>query len=300
MSEKSHCRDRKGTKKSYAFSRRPNMSSKRSLNRFEMESPQPENVGTSAKKLKLSENARNIEVNETFSYRIINFVAVFSAISEIVVCKECKSNVTFTESGKRGLRFKIVVSCANCDETHIPNSPFIDTAYEINRRIVLAMRLLGIGLHGVEKFCAFMDLPRPIFHSYYDKLVRIIFTATETVCKTNMQKAAQEEKAKCTENRHTNGLIVSGDGTWRKRGFSSLFGLVTLIGWFTGKVVDILVKSKYCKACEYWRKKLILKSTLSGRQHTQMSAKQITRGQQEKWKLTRLLKCSSALKVYIK
>lgn len=30
---------------------------------------------------------------------------------------------------------------------------------------------------------------------------------------------------------------------------------MTLIECFTAKVVDILVKSKYCKACEYWKKK---------------------------------------------
>lgn len=161
----------------------------------------------------------------------------------------------FTESGKRGLGFKIVISCENCDQTEIPNCPFVDKAYEINRRIILAMRLLGIGLNGVEKFCAFMDLPRPIFHSFYDKLIQTISVATETVCQQSMETAAQEEKAKCIENKQLNGITVSGDGTWRKRGFSSLYGLVTLIGWFTGKVIDILVKSKYCKVCEYWEKK---------------------------------------------
>lgn len=33
------------------------------------------------------------------------------------------------------------------------------------------------------------------------------------------------------------------------------FGFVSVIGWFTGKVFDICVKSKYCKECEYWEKK---------------------------------------------
>lgn len=31
--------------------------------------------------------------------------------------------------------------------------------------------------------------------------------------------------------------------------------MVSLIGWFTGKVVDVLVKRKYCKSCEFWEKK---------------------------------------------
>lgn len=42
---------------------------------------------------------------------------------------------------------------------------------------------------------------------------------------------------------------MSGDGLWRKRGFSSLFGFVSLIGL----VVDVLVKSKFCKVCEFWK-----------------------------------------------
>ena len=34
-----------------------------------------------------------------------------------------------------------------------------------------------------------------------------------------------------------------------------MYGLVSLIGWYTGKVIDVIVKSKYCKSCEYWKKK---------------------------------------------
>lgn len=68
------------------------------------------------------------------------------------MCKKCWTNVTFTESTKRGLGFKIIVSCAQCNKTSIPNSPFIDNGYEINRRIILAMRLLGIDLNGIIKY----------------------------------------------------------------------------------------------------------------------------------------------------
>lgn len=187
------------------------------MNRFEMESPQLESViSTSAKKLMQSKDRYNVEVDAAFGYRLLNFIAVFSAISEVVVCKTCKSNVKFTETDERGLGFKIVISCGKCEQTSIPNCPFIDKGYEINRRIILAMRLLGIGVNGIEKFCAFMDLPRPIFHSFYDKIVRVISIATEAVCHQNMEQAAQEEKAKSIENNEENGITVSGDGTWTK------------------------------------------------------------------------------------
>lgn len=154
-------------------------------------------VCTSAKKLKTSEkNYNDIEVKESFGYRFIDFVSVFCAISQVAVCKNCKSDVTFTETGKRSLGYKIVISCPNCDQTIIPNCPS-DKAYEINCRIVIAMRLLGIGLNGIEKFCVFMDLPRPIFHSFYDKIIKTISIATSAVREKSMKKAAENMKKKC-------------------------------------------------------------------------------------------------------
>lgn len=81
------------------------------------------------------------------------------------------------------------------------------------------------------------------------KVVQKIAIGAEAVCRFNIKNAAREEKEKSDEKvTNTSGIsTVSGDGSWRKRGFSSLFGFVSLIGWFTGKVVDVLVKSKYWK-----------------------------------------------------
>ena len=115
------------------------MSRKRPENHYEAELHDPaESVDTSARKLKLSGDARDIQVDASFSYRFINFLAVFSAISSVVKCKVCDSGTTFAESSIRGLSFKIVVSCEKCAKTKIPNCSLINNkAYEINRRISL-------------------------------------------------------------------------------------------------------------------------------------------------------------------
>ena len=81
----------------------------------------------------------------------------------------------------RGLGFKIVILCGKCGQIYISSSPFIEKAYEINRRIVLAMRLLGVGLNRIVTFCAFMDLPLPIFQSFYDKIVKRIAIGAQAV-----------------------------------------------------------------------------------------------------------------------
>ena len=38
-----------------------------------------------------------------------------------------------------------------------------------------------------------------------------------------------------------------------KRGYSSLLGVSTLISFYSGKVLDLIVKCSYCKACEFWQ-----------------------------------------------
>lgn len=224
---------------------------KRPPNRFEVEQ-EAEDVSTSAKKLKSVSEFDDVPIDSLFGYRIINFAGVMNAISTCVVCKVCGSEVQFSETSKRGLGFKIILSCHACEVKTIPASPFIKNGYEMNRRFTFAMRLLEIGLQGMKKFCAFMDMPAPIFHSFYDSIVDTITIAAKAVSDLSMKKAAKEEKEKSIEKGQTEEITVSGDGSWRKRGFSSLFGIVTLIGLHTGKVVDTVVKSKYCKSYEYW------------------------------------------------
>jgi len=50
-------------------------------------------------------------------------------------------------------------------------------------------------------------------------------------------------------------LKISGDGSWKRRGFKSLYGVTTLIGYYSGKVIDFVVKSSYCQACTAWKNK---------------------------------------------
>ncbi|XP_036147532.1 uncharacterized protein LOC118647217 [Monomorium pharaonis] len=63
MSKNKVNRNRKGTKQSSGHEKRSKSSSKRPLNRFELETPDDTNVSTSAKKLKESAEEYNIEVD---------------------------------------------------------------------------------------------------------------------------------------------------------------------------------------------------------------------------------------------
>ena len=145
---------KKGTKDNYPTRNRSRQSSNRPMNRYEAEGDSS-GVSASAKKLKTLEDDFNI--NYSFGYRIINFLAVFSTISEHVRCKTCGSSITFHERSPRGLGFKIVIGCQKCPEIIIPSCKFIKNAFEINRRMVLAMRLIGVGLNGIIKLNRFFS-----------------------------------------------------------------------------------------------------------------------------------------------
>ncbi len=50
-------------------------------------------------------------------------------------------------------------------------------------------------------------------------------------------------------------ITVSCDGTWQKRGFTSLYGACFVVNYHTGKMLDYEVTSKYCVGCRSWERR---------------------------------------------
>ena len=44
-------------------------------------------------------------------------------------------------------------------------------------------------------------------------------------------------------------VCVTCDGTWSKRGFTALYGVVVVASWESGQVLDCELVSKYCHEC---------------------------------------------------
>ncbi|XP_046608182.1 uncharacterized protein LOC124299203 [Neodiprion virginianus] len=183
------------------------------------------------------------------------FVSVFSAISNLVVCKTCQKEITLNQASPRGLGFEIAVTC-ECGNSYINSGPMIDNAFEVNRHLVAVMRLLGVGINRINLFCGLMDLACKIYNQTFAGCFTNLWTAAETVCKLSMQQAVNEGKELTSkkENSETN-LTVSGDGAWKKRGHTSRFGVVTLAGKYIKIILDSCVKSTYCQSCVFWEKK---------------------------------------------
>lgn len=245
--------DKKGTKDNPA---RHFRSKKRKFygNRYTSEQ-ETEFASTSAKKL-LGNMNLNVAIDPTFVYCILEFTSVFSAISANVICRKCESDVTFSQGNLRSLGFKIFLSC-KCEETQTINScPMIQNACEANRRFVFVMRLLGVGHEGVNLFCSLMGICSGIGNSTYAKILETIHTAASAVYETVLSFAVtQEREINKKVGKPEDEFTVSGDGTWKKRGFSSLFGVSTLVAKYSSKVVDTSVMSSFCGECNLWKSK---------------------------------------------
>lgn len=208
-------------------------------------------VSTSAQKLQ-GEDDCEVNFDPIHSYSLLSFYLVFTSLQAMVKCKLCNGDIEFLKRSQQGLGFKLCVKCP-CKETLINSCPMIKNAYEINRRLVFVMRLLGIGKSGLELFCSLMDLGRGLSNQAYYSIVEHIHIAVNAVAKNIFQKAVKEEQEKNIQFDHSkNEITVSGDGSWSKRGFTSLLGIVSLIGKYSNKILDVIVKSSVCKACEKW------------------------------------------------
>ncbi|XP_075550913.1 uncharacterized protein LOC142584651 [Dermacentor variabilis] len=95
--------------------------------------------------------------------------------------------------------------------------------------------------------CAVLNLPPPPtkFASYNARLL----CASTTAVSNSMAKAAEELKKEAFASDGELETAVTVDGTWMKRGYSSLHGVVAAISADTGKVLDFEVESKFCHMC---------------------------------------------------
>ena len=183
-----------------------------------------------------------------------------------MLCPECKeNNIQFVELGKQGCARNLMLEC-QCGWDHTfwssekvnnkltkTEDPAVFRGFDINKRFFYAMRSCGQGYAGMETFCTMMDMPPHLTRNNYDKQANGIYKVVKAVAKKTMLDAASEihllNKPKDENGNDFVDCAVSCDGSWQRRGFSSLNGYITAISMDTGKIVDAEIMSRYCKGC---------------------------------------------------
>lgn len=185
-------------------------------------------------------------------FRLVD-ISVLATVFESLPCPSCKRGVLSLkedEASKMGLASLLVLKCTRgkCSFTcqfYTSGKIRNKQAFEVNRRAVLAMRNIGVGHQGLVKFTCVMNMLPPMNENAYCNRVKALQDASEIVAKESMAKAANDMKELYVPNEEDlYDIAVSGAGTWRKRGYSSTYGGVTVMSTVTGKDLNCEVMSK--------------------------------------------------------
>ncbi|GFU40569.1 CCHC-type domain-containing protein [Trichonephila clavipes] len=203
----------------------------------------------SAKKLESSHTSLEIfseRLFETSKYnRIVSWTILISFFA-IVCCPDCYSQgLELIEDSVSGLCSHMNLKCKNCSFFKgFPTTEKMKGSCLIKSSIVLGLKIIGKGFSAGKKLCAFLGLPflsKLAFRNQERKLSK----ATERVAQENINAALSE--IKCSNSFTKCGISI--DGTWQRRGYSSLNGCVSAISVDTGKILDIEVMTQYCHIC---------------------------------------------------
>ncbi|GFW11687.1 uncharacterized protein TNCV_43221 [Trichonephila clavipes] len=110
------------------------------------------------------------------------------------------------------------------------------------------MRQIGNCFSAGFKLCGTLNLPRLSKTAYTNHENKLMLVNSE-VSELSMQKAASELLVLHPTKNKIVECGISVDGTWQRRGYSSMNGCVAALSVDTGKVVDIEIMSSYCPTC---------------------------------------------------
>ena len=152
--------------------------------------------------------------------------------------------MTLKEIDRSGLRSNMCLSCEVCESANEFSSSRMvadkNRVGDINRRSIVTIRSVGLGLSSLRKCCAHLELPPPVQKHSYQLILRKLHSAVTEEAEKSMMRASEEEA-------HFSGsrdVGVSGDGSWQKKSHYSLNGVCSVIGLKSGKIIDVEVLSK--------------------------------------------------------
>ncbi|GFV59383.1 uncharacterized protein TNCV_4633591 [Trichonephila clavipes] len=123
---------------------------------------------------------------------------------------------------RRGLAVSLEIICHNCGESmSTMSSKISNKCYDVNLRLTYGMRAIGKGGAAARIFCGLMNLPPP--PAKFECHNSLFLNVLKTINEDSMNAAVHEA---VIANDNNSNIAVAVDGTWHKRGYSSLNGVV--------------------------------------------------------------------------
>ena len=138
--------------------------------------------------------------------------------------------------------------CSVCGKSSAITDPYQKRDLETSTKSVLVMELQGKGRAGLETFCGMMGMLPPVSQRAYTTQNQKLFVASGEEREASFADAAAELRKDVPEDQVLD-ITVTCEGTWARREFQCLYGVVVVVSWKTGKVLDVEILSKHCQAC---------------------------------------------------
>lgn len=210
-----------------------NQHTQRSPKSAKIEKPIGENAtieSASERKIKgkreVKEEKEEILGSSLTGYRLMD-VEILADVLRLLCCQECgESNIQLTEVSfqRHGCASCLRLLCLCCGWNHcFYTSKKISKYYEVNRRLVYGMRTIGQGEASARRFCGIMNMPPPPKPKAYSRHNKALLKAAKAVANQTLNDAQKEiHHLKGEDVEGFSNCGVSCDGTWQKRGHSSL------------------------------------------------------------------------------
>lgn len=218
-------------------------------------------TSASARKIPAQSSTAETEItNENVSgFRLVD-LEILKDVIEALPCCNCKDfglQLLEDNNKRMGCASCLYLMCTSCDfKKEFFTSKVSQNFYEVNRRMVYSMRSIGCGRAGAKRFCGLMNMPSPPQACPYSAHNKALLRSAKAVCEKTMQDAAKEiHDLKEIPPNEIVDCAVSCDGTWQRRGFSSLNGCVAIVSMDTGNILDVEPLSKNCHTCKKIEKK---------------------------------------------
>jgi hypothetical protein len=130
--------------------------------------------------------------------------------------------------------------------------------FEVNARAVISFREIGKGNESMKRFNTLFNMPPPLSRSSHNEINLSLHGIYKESAEDSMTQAAKEVREIIKPNNAPDDIIdtaIGIDGSWQKRGYSSLNGVITGISPENAKVIDCNVFTKFCKGCSDWANK---------------------------------------------
>ena len=213
-----------------------------------------DNMSASARKIgkrssTVTKGCAEGQSSKLIGYRFID-MEILGELFQQIVCQECGGSCLVLEdkpTERKGSASLLRVRCEKCGWVYtFYTSKRIHHGFDVNRRLVYAMRSIGQGHASIERFCAHMNIPAPLgYTAYRDSNIALAKAAKSVATKSMLDAAAELHK---DNSEPITQCAVSCDGTWQRCGHSSLKGCVTTLSIDGGKCLDF--SSKECYGCQ--------------------------------------------------